>query len=215
MLSQTPPILQFSQTPILGTKMPYGRNSYGLKPEKGSEFRDPSRLVNYGKGSTPEFGVRMSDQGHLSRPSFEGDALDPKEVLSRFGILKDSKNYLSFCSSETLALRVCMAQGGNCDSRQRALDSCMQRVKPLKSAIGRAINGFEDWFKVNVSDNFTTRLKHRPQDWQTQKMQEFRKTSNSQGRTGLFRKYPKQFQWLAYRSKNNGFSKRPRMPINA
>ena len=215
MLTQTSPIFQFSQSPILGNRLPYGRSPYGLKPEKLSDFRDPSRLVNYGKGTTPDFGVRMSDHGYLSRPSFEGNALDPKEVLSRFGILKDSKNYLSFCSSETLALRVCMAQGGNCDSQQRALDSCMQRVKPLKSAIARAVNGFEDWFKVNVSDNYTMPLKHRPQDWQNQKMQEFRKVANSQGRTSLFRKYPKRFQWMSYRVKNNGFSKRPRMPLNA
>ncbi|KNH01392.1 transport-associated protein [Perkinsela sp. CCAP 1560/4] len=211
----TPPILQFAHTPILSNRLPYGRTPYGLKPEKGGDFRDPSRLVNFGKGTTPEFGVRMSDYGYLSRPSFEGSALDPKEVLSRFGILKDSKNYMSFCSAETLSLRICMIKGGVCDMQQRALDSCMGRVKPLKHAIAKALNNFEDWFKVNVSDNYTTALKNRPQDWQTQKMQEFRKVSGSQGKAGLFRKYPKKFGWSSHRVKNSGFSKRARHPINA
>mmetsp|Transcript_7507 Transcript_7507/g.11302 ORF Transcript_7507/g.11302 Transcript_7507/m.11302 type:complete len:215 (-) Transcript_7507:49-693(-) len=214
-MHSTAPILQFSQTPILGNRLPYGRNSYGLKPERPADFRDPTRLVNFGKGTTGEFGIRMSDRGYLSRPSFEGSSLDPKEVLSRFGILKDSKNHLSFCSSETLALRVCMLKGGICDAQQRALDSCMTRVKPLKHAIGKAINNFEDWFKVNVSDNFTSQLKNRPHDWQNQKMQEFRRVAGSQGRADMQRKYPKKFRWESHRTKNSGFSKRPRMPINA
>jgi hypothetical protein len=206
----------FGATPVL-QKPRYSSsvNQFGLKPESNYDYRNPTNLVNYGRGTTMDtLNVRRSPTGQPgSSPSLDGmSILD--QVPRMLGLVRNDNNALSFCSSETAALRLCMAKGQSaCDRENTNLDACLARVMPLRKAISTAGRGFNDWFITTVSDNYTKPYTHRPQDNGDERAQEHLWNSKRMGGRA-YGKYPKRLAWSAKSNKEPGFARRSRLTVN-
>ncbi|EAN95061.1 hypothetical protein C3747_7g324 [Trypanosoma cruzi] len=190
-----------------------GVNQYGLKPVNAYDFINPTNLVNFGRGTSfDNLGVRRAGRGEIdSSPSLGGSPVFTQAKL----VGLSGEEQLTMCQSETMALRVCMARGGQdtCERESRALDACLSRVGHLRRAMSEACGEFNDWFIQNVSDNHTKPFQHRPHDWrhfyaQEKLVRERQQNGHAYGRR------PKQFSFGARYVKTEGYGKRPRLPYN-
>jgi len=210
------PIHLFAHSPILCNQTKHTSQN-GLRPSRKEDFQCPTTLVNWGKGTRPNtFDIRMSEGGAGSAMSLQGLAIHRNEINAMLGIGGQAgPQSIQFCTNETMSLRICMSGKTTCDEQLRALDKCLARIVPLKRAITQAGERYRSWFRVNVSDNFMKPLENHPVKWKHQRFEEFRAMSKGQGGRMTTGKYPKKFAWFSYRTKDPGYSKRPRLPINA
>ena len=201
----------------LKQRFPSGVTQYGLKPVNTYDFKQPGMLVNYGRSTNMgEINIRRSDPGKVgSAISFDGASVGGQ--LAHFtGMTGDKHNVyqITFCRAESTALRICMAKGqSNCETENRFLSACLGRVMPVKREAREMNERFADWFRANVSDNFTKPLTHRTQDWKHVRAQEELVKRNAMHGRGA-RKYPKPIPWGSHFWAEPGFAKRSRMPVN-
>lgn len=200
--------------PALKSQFSSGVNQHGLKPVNMYDFKNPTNLINFGRATTFEnLNVRRTSSGVGSAVSFDG-----RTVGGRFaaftGVVQNKPFTLTFCRSETAALRICMAKGDStCDRESRILQACLGRVQPLRGEATKLGLEFKDWFAQNVSDNRTKKPTNRPQDWRHVYAQENKQKTKQQSGIGSMR-YPKQLSWDAHNVTPPGFATRSRLPHN-
>ncbi|KEG10345.1 hypothetical protein DQ04_03851070 [Trypanosoma grayi] len=205
----------YRYTPIIFKSRQHdsGVNQYGLKPTNSYDFINPTNLVNFGRGTAfDNLGVRRAGRGEIdSSPSLGGSPVFTQAKLVGLG----GEDQLTMCQTETMALRVCMAKGGQsaCERESRALDTCLSQVGHLRRAMSAACWEFNDWFIQNVSDNHTKPFQHRPHDWRHFYAQEKLVRTRQQNGHAYGRR-PKQFSFGARYVKTEGYGKRPRLPYN-
>jgi hypothetical protein len=177
MLRGTEPNSMYSRTVSLlkNNRIFSNTNQYGLKPVRTMDYLCPTMLVNFGRSSGMDtLETRMGGRfGADSSPSMNGFALVNQAEMLGISKRGNPETSLSLCSSETSSLRVCMAKGtSSCEHESAVLDSCLSRVKSVKSAITGAGNDYMDWYNQQVSDNYTKPFQHRPHDWRHMRAQE-------------------------------------------
>lgn len=204
-------------TPVRCAKLPTGINQFGMRPETHYDFMNPSNLINFGKATTFEtLNIRKSAKGRGSSPSLDSNAvghLFPKML----GLADEQSNSnLAFCSSETAALRVCMAKGAStCERENEVLSKCLASVTPLRDAMVQAGTEFGEWFQQTVSDNYTKPFTHRKHDHREVYAEEAKMKERTQcGKA--YGKYPKNLQFAigAYRPAGMNLARRSRLPFN-
>eukprot|EP00744_Colponema_vietnamica_P013257 GILI01018577.1.p1 GENE.GILI01018577.1~~GILI01018577.1.p1 ORF type:complete len:220 (+),score=24.20 GILI01018577.1:98-757(+) len=208
----------YSISPMLLVKKRPGdnMNQYGLKPTNFYDFLNPTNLVNFGQSTRMDtLGSRMGNSGEKdSTPTLSGYAMGTQVKMlgiSKSGMAGES---LSFCSSETAILRVCMAKGtSSCEMESANLDSCLKRVSRVKSAITRAGHEFTGWFNQQINDNHTKPFQHRPQDWRHAKEQEQLGRTDAQGFLAKNRR-PKLLVPYKEHYAKPGRARTSRMPVN-
>jgi hypothetical protein len=197
---------------LLKKRGEYGMNQYGLRPASTYDFINPTQLVNFGRGTSFEnLNVRRSSRGQNdSMPSIAGTAIRPVPVLA--GLTGD--NPVTMCKQETMALRLCMAKGDReCDAESATLDNCLTKVSSVRRVISQSCNEFTDWYVQSVSDNHMKPFEHRTHDWRHHVAQE-RLVQAHRQQNNAYGKHPKRLSVSAPHSKDPGFAKRPRLPVN-
>lgn len=206
----------YSATPILNKpRFSSGVNQYGLKPETGYDYLNPTQLVNFGAGTTMDtLNVRRSASGRGSSPSMRSLAINDVALRS-LGVVADDPNAISFCSRESAALRICMAKGqSTCEGESSRLESCLGRVRPLKQQLSKLHGDFRDWFIQNVSDNFTTPPIHQPHDHRAHYFNEAHYNRARQQKAGTIFSQPKRLAYGARTFNLPGTARRSRLPVN-
>lgn len=207
----------FSNTPV-NLRRPSSVTQYGLKPVNKWDFKAATSLVNWGKGSRMEdVNIRRSDPGMFgSAVSFDGTVMNSAFAMMN-GFFGKSDYKLRFCEAETASLRICMAKGeSDCVRESRVLSSCLGRVQPLKEEAAKMQFRYLEWFRANVSDNFTKPFTHRKHDWQHYYAMEERVWRMRMHGRGMHR-YPKElsFNVAQYNKNHPGLARRRRLPVNA
>jgi hypothetical protein len=192
-----------------------GVTQYGLKPVKQYDFKNVTGLINYGRGTSMDnIDVRRQAPGKIkSAVSFDGLAVGSAFAVMG-GFSSASPYQLQFCKGESAALRICIAKGeSNCERENSILSACLGRVMPLRSEAGRVRARFMDWFRQNVSDNFTKPMTHRRHDWRHYFAQEEKVKRNQMSGKGANRR-PKDIGWHTRNHVPPGFARRSRLPAN-
>ena len=197
---------------LLKKRGEYGMNQYGLRPHSTYDYINPTQLVNFGRGTSfDNLHVRRGAKGSFdSMPSIAGTAIRPVPILA--GLAGD--NPVTMCKQETMALRLCMAKGDKeCDAESAFLDNCLAKVSNVRRVISRSTNEFTDWYHQSVSDNHSKPFEHRAHDWRHYFAQERMVMAHRQGNQA-YGKHPKRLNVSAPHTKDPGFAKRSRLPVN-
>ena len=208
----------YGKTPILHLNRfeRSGVNQFGLLPKAAYDFKNPTLLVNFGRG-TEENSLATRRAQRFRDPDsdtiFQGNA-QGKAMAKMLG-LSSGEHSLAFCQDETFALRLCMARGtSNCARENAALTSCLAQAAPLKSAIRDVGAKFRDWYIQSVSDNGTVWFQHRKQDWQHYYWQEKLMWRRAQGGKA-FGRHKKVLYWNAKSTNaDTKFARFSRLPVN-
>ena len=198
--------------PLLKKRGEHGMNQYGLRPTSTYDFINPTQLVNFGRGTSfDNLHVRRGARGSQdSMPSINGTAIRPPPILAGLA----GENPLTMCQQETMSLRLCMAKGEKeCDVESATLDACLGKVASVRRVVAETCNEFTDWYNQSVSDNHTKPFEHRAHDWRHYFAQERQVQANKQ-QGNAFGKHPKRLAVSAPHSKDPGFAKRSRLPVN-
>lgn len=217
MLRTTEPVSMYARTVSLlkNNRIFSNTNQYGLKPAKTFDYLCPTVLVNFGRSSGMDtLETRVGPRGAPdSSPSMNSFALVNQAEMLGISKRGNPETSLSLCSSETASLRVCMAKGtSSCEHESAVLDSCLSRVKSVKTAIASAGSDYMDWYSQQVSDNYTKPFQHRPHDWRHLRAQEELGRSRGTFYSGLGRHPKKLTPGDKFHLPNA--SKRSRMPYN-